>query len=98
MPLSSNNITTLYLLAQLDTLAAIVENLADLNPRTPYDIVAARAARAQRRAYDIVELKADLADFRRKLISRYGEGLKECDCSCHDLSVPAGCGNCDCKE
>jgi len=25
------------------------------------------------------------------------QGL-ECDCSCHDLSAPAGCGNCDCKR
>jgi len=24
--------------------------------------------------------------------------LKECDCSCHDLAVPAGCGNCECVE
>jgi hypothetical protein len=22
---------------------------------------------------------------------------KECDCSCHDLTVPAGCGNCECN-
>lgn len=21
---------------------------------------------------------------------------EECDCSCHDLAVPAGCGNCEC--
>jgi hypothetical protein len=27
------------------------------------------------------------------------QGLdQECDCSCHDLSAPAGCGNCDCKR
>ena len=24
--------------------------------------------------------------------------LKECDCSCHDLAIPAGCGNCECVE
>jgi hypothetical protein len=25
-------------------------------------------------------------------------GRGTCDCSCHDLSIPAGCGNCDCLE